>query len=350
MDLGRILSRSFEITRRYRALWLFGILLAIFGGQSGNLSNSLNFRGGPPSNQTLPGGGVPQLPQVPTNTIILIVATVACIVLILIILSVILRFVSRGALMGLVGELEADETNPTVRRGFNIGFDRFWSLFGIALLINIPLFLISLLLLLVAAIPLIASLIPLIQAGRQPDQVVGPAVAGIISSVVLICCVILFLVIVGLVLQPFYQFFMRACVIGRRGAMDSIREGYRLVRANLGNVIVLYLVLIGLAIAYIIIVLVLALVLLAIIGGISVAVGAAAQSATPGIVVAVILAIPALLFLLFIGALYQVFDSTMWTEGYLALAAPPIPATPPAPITPPAPVEPLQPPPTPASV
>jgi hypothetical protein len=327
MDLGRIISRSFEITIRNRALWLFGILLAIFGGDSANLSSGSNFStGGGRRDERLPNGGLPQLPQVDTNTIITILAVVACIVLILILLSIIVRLVSRGALIGLVQELEANQTRPTVRRGFNIGFDRFWSLLGVALAVNVPLFLISLLLLLLAAVPLLAALIPLIQAGRAPEQMAGPAIAGVVSSIVLICCVVIFLGLVQLVLLPFYQFFIRACVIGRRGALDSIREGYRLVRANLGNVILLYLVLFGLGIVYFFVVLVLVLILLAIVGGIAVAVGIASQSATPAVIVGILLGIPALLLLLFVGGLYQVFDSTMWTEGYLALASPAAPA------------------------
>ncbi len=324
MDLGRIISRSFEITTKYRALWLFGILLAIFGGSSGNLSNSANFRSGPGS-RDFGTGGLPQLPQVATNTIIMIVAVVICIVLILALLSIILRLVSRGALVGLVQELEANQTRPTVRRGFSIGFERFWSLLGIALWVNVPLFVVSLLLILLAAAPLLAALLPLIQAGRTPEQMAGPAIAGILSSIVLICCVVVFLLIVELVLLPFYQFFVRVCVIGRRGALDSIREGYRLVRANVGNVILLYLVLFGISIVYLFVMLVLALALFVLVGGLAFAIGLASQSATPGIIVAIILGIPVLLVLLFVGGLYQVFDSTMWTQGYLALASPAAP-------------------------
>ncbi len=350
MDLGRIISRSFEITVKNRALWLFGILLALFGGNAGNIGNSANLRGGPSRNQGLPDGTLPQVPQLPqisTNMVVVIVGIVVCVVLILSLLSIILRFASRGALIGLVQELEANQTRPTVRHGFDIGFDRFWSLLGIALWINIPLFLVSLLLILVAAIPLIASLIPLIQAGRSPQQFAGAAMAGIASSIALLCCVVIFLWIVQLVIQPFYQFFMRASVIGRRGARDSIREGYRLVRANLGNVIFLYVIMIGFAIVFGIVMLVLFFAIFAVVAGIAIAAGLAAQSITPGIVVGLVLGIPALLLALFVGGLYQVFDSTMWTEGYLALSSPPERALSPAPAPAP-PTTPLETPPAPA--
>ncbi|MCL5950420.1 MAG: hypothetical protein M1132_01640 [Chloroflexi bacterium] len=41
MDYGRMLARAFEITRRDRALWLFGFLLAVTGGSGGH--PGLNF-------------------------------------------------------------------------------------------------------------------------------------------------------------------------------------------------------------------------------------------------------------------------------------------------------------------
>ncbi len=320
MDYGRILTRSFEITRRYRALWLFGILLALFGGQN---SSNLNFGfdGGDLARGRTPGT-FPLPSRIPWETIAGIIVVVACIVLILVVLSIIVRLVSRGALIGLVQELETNQAVPTVRRGFSIGFDRFWSLLGLALLVNIPLLLISLALLLVAVGPLIVSILPLIGAGRPPDEIMGLVVTGILSSVLLICCVGLFLLLLQLVITPLYQFFMREVVIAKRGAVDSIREGFRIVRDNVGSVALLYILLIGIAIAFTLLMIPVVLIMLGIVAAAAAAVGVATNSVTPGIVTAVILGIPVLLLLLFIGGLYQVFDSAVWTEGYLALTAP----------------------------
>jgi hypothetical protein len=133
----------------------------------------------------------------------------------------------------------------------------------------------------------------------------------------------LFLVLVQLVLRPFYEFFIRACVIARRGTLDAIREGYRLARANLGNTVILYVLIIAIGIGFGLLMIPVALILIGIPVGIGFAIGAAANSALPGVVAGVIIGIPMVLILLFISGLFQAFESTLWTEGYLAMTAPP---------------------------
>lgn len=319
MDYSKLLTRAFEITRTYRALWLFGVLLALFGGGGGGF-NFGNFGTGGGGGQR-GGEGFPTLPTIAGPTILLIVGIVACIVIIWLLLSIILRFVSRAALIGLVQELEASQTTPTVRRGFSIGFARFWSLLVIALVVNIPLFIVSFALIVIAALPLIGSLLPLISSGarRAPGEIVALAVTGMFGSIALLCCVVLFLILVGLVIRPFYEFFVRACVIGKRGALDSIREGYRIVRANPGNVAVLYILVIAIGIGFGLLMIPVALVLIGVPVGAAFAVYLVANSIGAAIGVGALIGIPMLLLMLFIYGLYQVFESAVWTEGYLAV-------------------------------
>ncbi len=319
-DYGRLITRSFEIMRRYRALWLFGFLLALTGGGGGG-GNNANFSFG----NNPRGGNVPNLPPGSGQVIVLIIAAVACIIILWVLLSIILRFLSRGALVGLVAQLETSQVAPTVRRGFSIGADRFWSLLGIALVINIPLVILSLILLAIAAVPLLTTLLPLISTAgsRPPDQLVGLVVGGAFGSILLFCCVILLLIVVDLIIRPFYEFFMRASVIDRRGTMDAIREGYRVARLNLGNTVILYILIIAIGIGFGILMIPVAIVLIGIPVAVGLAAGAAANAALPGIVAGLVIGIPMILILLFIAGLYQVFESTLWTEGYLALSAPP---------------------------
>lgn len=321
MDYSRLLTRAFEITRTYRALWLFGVLLALFGGGGGGFDFG-NFGTGGGGGQR-GGEGFPTLPTIAEQTILLIVVIVACIVIIWLLLSIILRFVSRAALIGLVQELEASQTTPTVRRGFSIGFARFWSLLGIALMVNIPLFIVSFALIVVAALPLIGSLLPLISSGarRAPGEIVGLALTGMFASIALLCCVVLFLILVGLVIRPFYEFFVRACVIRKGGALDSIREGYRIVRANPGNVAVLYILVIAMGIGFGLLMIPVALVLIGIPAGAAFVVYLVANSIGAAIGVGALIGIPMLLLMLFISGLYHVFESAVWTEGYLAVTA-----------------------------
>ena len=335
MDYGKLLSRSFEITRKYRALWLFGILLALFGGGGGNLNfNFGNFGGGGGGGRG-GTGGLPTIPPEVWQTIAVVVFALLCIALVWIVLSIVLRFVSRAALIGLVQELEADATTPTVRRGFSIGRGRFWQLLGIALTINIPLFIVSLALVLLAALPALAATIPLLNARRPAGEIGGMLVGSILGSVLLLCCVVLFLFVVGLVIRPFYEFFMRECVIQKRGVFDSIREGYRIVRANLGNVAILYILIIGIGIGFALLMIPVVLVLVGIalaaglVAGFAAAgtAGLTTQAIVPAIIVGAIVAIPVFLVILFISGLYHAFESTLWTEGYLAITAAKTPET-----------------------
>ncbi|MCI0477860.1 MAG: hypothetical protein L0Y55_16585, partial [Anaerolineales bacterium] len=160
MDYGKILKRAFEITRASRALWLFGVLLALFGGGSGG-GGSFNFpSGGGSSGRGTGRGDLPTMPAISSETgqlIMILIGVLACFFLVWLALSIILRFVSRGALIGLVQELEQDQTVPTIKRGFSIGAERFWKLLGIALVINIPLALISIALILLAALPILVA-------------------------------------------------------------------------------------------------------------------------------------------------------------------------------------------------
>lgn len=333
VDYGKILTRAFEITFKHRALWVFGFLLALFGGRSSGNFNFGNLGGSSGRGTRTPSGDLP-MPTFPSmsgmeQAIALVVIALLCFALIWFVLSVIFRLVSRGALIGLVHELERDEKKPTVRRGFSIGAEHFKPLLGIALIVNIPLAFVSFGLVLIAIIPFIISVAPLIGAGRRPpNEIIAIAVTGIAGSVAFFCCIVLILAAIGFIIQPFYEFFVRACVLGKRGARDAIREGYRLVRANLGNVGVLYILLIGIGIAFGILLIPVLLVLIAIVAVAALAVYWLGNSVVAAIVTGVLLGIPAVILLVFIQAIFETFQSVVWTEGYLALVSPPTkPAT-----------------------
>lgn len=315
MDYGKILKRAFEITRQYRALWLFGVLLALFGGGSGSFN--FNF----PSGGTR-GGDFPRMPAIAAETwqlITILIGAVVCVALVWIVLSIVLRFVSRAALIGLAQELEESQTTPTVKRGFSIGAEHFWRLLGIALAINIPLLIISLGLIVCAALPLLTTIVPLIQAGRTaPNELIAVVIAGGVSSLALICCAVILLAALQFVIHPFYQFIMRACVINKTGVMDSLRAGYRRVRANLGSVAVLYILALGIGIGFGLLMIPVALGLIAIPVIVGLLVYWLANSLTPAIIAGVVLGIPLLLILIFVRGLYATFESAYWTLGYRA--------------------------------
>lgn len=318
MDYSMILTRSFQMIWKNRALWVFGILLALFGGGGGSLPSG--FPGGsigngvPSGGNTFPGP-TPQVPSSDWNAIVPIIAAVVCVILILAVVGVALRLISRGALIGLVNELEVKQSIPTVRRGFRIGWNRFGSLLGIAILINLPLVLLALILLALVALPFLGALSA--SGNVQFDQILA---MGGMSSVLFLICAIFCLAGLGFLLKPIYEFIVRACVISDLGAMNSIREGWRVVRANLGGVVVLYLLQIAVGIGFGILMIPVTIVLIAIPAVIGAVLFFAANASPIAIIVGIIVGIPVLLILLWISGLYRAFESTLWTEGYLQAA------------------------------
>lgn len=298
MDYFGIVQRSFEITRRYRALWLFGFLIALLGA-GGSASNGLRivFR---------TEGPLPQ-PGMEGRDILLIVTIFGLVVLVIGILTVVVNYVAQAALIGMVGEIETGAT-PSVRRGFEFGWSRrALRLFGTDLVIFVPITVIGMLLL---AIPLFL----LIAQGDEAGTWIVP--------LLFVCCLLLFVLLfipVAIVLSVLQNFYYRRIVLAGDGVFDSIRNAWQMIRANAGPVAVIWLImfLIGLVWTVVNFLLVLGTFVL-------VAVPAAAlQALVQSWVLAAILVLPlvivALLALAAINALYTVFSNTVWTLTYLAL-------------------------------
>ncbi len=93
------------------------------------------------------------------------------------------------------------------------------------MLINIPLALLSILVIIMAAAPFFVSLLPLIRSGQgeTQGQLIDLAISGLFGSILLICFTILCIAAVAIVIRPFYEFFVRAGVIRRRGGFGRER-------------------------------------------------------------------------------------------------------------------------------
>ncbi len=314
MDYTQLLSRSFEITRKFRVLWLFGIILAIFSGGGGGGGSGGGGNGG------RGGTGIPNVPDVDPAGIVPIIIAAVCVALLFVVIAIVLATMARAALVGLVAELEQKQTTPTVRRGFGIGRARFAPILGLTVVLYGPLILAGICALLVALAPLFSAL-PRLMNLRAQDEIFGQLVAMGIGSLFLLVCGGLVFWLAAMVLHPLYQFFVRECVVNQRGVRDSMRAGWQRVRANLGDVAVLYIVTIAVGIGYAILMIPITLILVGIPAGIAIAAGLTTSSVEVGAVIGICFGLPALAILVFIRGLYEVFDSTLWTEGFLAVSA-----------------------------
>jgi hypothetical protein len=367
MDYGKILKRSWHMVSRYRALWIFGIILGLvtfswemvlFGGLDDQNRYPWPIVITPMDGETLHdalqrtlqeelegaekdlANALRDLDQLFTQElgrrfvvdIMTILAVLAAAFVITLIVNKIARYVSEAALIRMVGEYEDTGEQRGVWQGLRLGLSRTaWRLFLIDLLIDIPVILAFLLLLALAFTPLLFGL-----RGSTPTTVIfgslltgGFFVAGIALAVV-----------VSTLMSMLKRFFRQACALESLGVMASIRRGWAIVRHKPADVLVMWLIMLGLmlgwgvAIALSFLVLFPLLILFIVLGGAGGALSAylvfllsslVFEGALP-LLLAVVVWLPVFIVVTLapwwcLGGLMEVFKSSAWTLTYRELRA-----------------------------
>jgi hypothetical protein len=324
MDLVKILKRSFTITTRYRALWLFGFILALVGGGGGNPSGGpqYSYNGGGNGNGTPGPGEYPggfqwsgEVSNILPIVVTIVVAIVVFIVLMVIVLAI-LQALARTALIGMVDEVEETE-QTSVRSGFRI----LWSRQGLNLfLIEV---LTTIAWMIAAPAMVITALLPaaLVITGN-----IVLIIAGVLAAGFLFLIVIAILTIAGVAFSMVMEIIRRECVLGEKGVMESIRDGIVTVRYHLADVGLMWLLMAGISFAWNIVmipVVIAFMIISLLVGGPSAAL--AYVLSRSGIVAGAIglpLFIIAMVVLVSCAqGLYLIFQSSVWTLTYRELRA-----------------------------
>ncbi len=353
MDPVKILKRSWTILWSYRALWVFGLILAMAGaGSQGN--NSTDFSGsdsGPQNNEPLPedmreafeearqefqtlveqGPSEIGITDAEWTALLWIAVIFVLFSVILSIALAIARYVSETAVIRMVDQYEASGTKMTVREGFQTGWSRTsWHLFLINLLVNLPLILFMLVLLIIGGIILAV----MSSAGETPATFV---IIITVASVALMGFVV---AILSILLALLRNFFWRVSALEDVGVRESLRRGFQMAREQWKNIGIMWLVMIGLGIAWAIVSVIAVIVLLPVV--LVTIVAAALAAAIPVLVVyglaslflsgwlpwavGVLFALPLFFTVAFspwllLGSWQTVFTSTVWTLVYRELKA-----------------------------
>ena len=316
MNHTKVLKRAWHIVGRYRALWVFGFILALTTGGRGSSSGRVANNWGQYSTDRIP-------PEV-VSTLIAIGIGLACLTVILIIAAAIARYVAATALIRMVDDHEETGQKRSVRQGFRMGWSRSaFRLFLIDLLIGLPLAVAFMLLFLLAAAPLLLWATESTAAGAL----------GTATTIGLGLLVVLLAIVVAVILSVLKPFFRRACVLEELGVTAAIRQGYAVVRHNLKDVGLMWLITVGLRIGWAILMIPVAFLLLVVsgaLGGLLALLaggltGLAFEGAAPWIVGGVV-GIPIFILVLvaplsFLGGLFEVFLSSTWTLTYRELCA-----------------------------
>lgn len=226
-NFGEVLTRAWEITWKYKVLWIFGILVGCSNGGGGGGSGGGGNSGysTEPSDFDVP----PELERfiyqmenfvdwAVENWWIFIVS--GLILLVAIVLSVFLGTIGR---IGLIkGSHEAEQGAETLAFGelFSTSMPYFWRVFGLSFLIGLAFLLLF--------VPII--LIGALTAGL-----------GFLCLLPLICLLIPVGMAVGIIIEQ----ANRAIVLENLSIFDALQRGWEIARANVWTLIVMALILFG---------------------------------------------------------------------------------------------------------
>lgn len=354
MDYTSILKRAWHILWSYRALWIFGFVLAITaasasGGGSSYSFGSSDFEGRPITEiapeefrQEIEEGledfgrelerGIEDLDDffgegvrsTTVDDIITILVVMLIFFLVLFIIGRIARYVADAAMIKMVDHFEETGERLTVRQGFRLGWSKTaWRLFLINLIVDLPA-------VIVMGFLFILAFAPLFLWGTGVTSV---GVVGTVGAIGLFFLWVLVVIVVSVILNLLKQFFRRACAIEGLGVIDSIRRGYQVFRANLKDVGVMWLIMAGISIAYPLVIFPVGLAVfvlaIAIGGGVFLVLAGLGSLVASGVtpwIIAGLIAFPIFLLTMmiplgFVGGLKETFVSSTWTLTYREVAA-----------------------------
>jgi hypothetical protein len=338
MSHSKVLRQAWKMLWSYRALWIFGIILALT--TSGGWSSP---PGGDSYERTAdwPTGAPFAVPrdewegfdfdwpedydfqelermfetwEIPQN-IISILIWIGIGLLLLAAISIVARYVAEASLLHMVDDYAKTGKRHSVGKGFRLGWSRTaWRIFLINLLIDLPAMMVSLLLLGLVAAPILTAI---------DWNATMPSIGRVILSTGLFFPTVILIGIANIVLRLLKRIARRACVVEDLGAVDSISRAFSFVRQNLKDVFITWLINLGVRLGWMIILL--PACLLVMVSGGAVAVGGLMilgaswkAVAVAGAIAFFILLIP----LLFVEGLVEVFLSSLWTLSYRELLAP----------------------------
>ncbi|MHB1319678.1 MAG: hypothetical protein ACYCYF_13765, partial [Anaerolineae bacterium] len=196
MKYGELVQRAAGITWKHKSLWPFGIALALFGGGSvgGSGGNGVQYTFGSQDIGRIERW-LPRNWEQVAAAALAFAAAIGILVLVLAIASVLVRYTSIGALIGMTAEAEGDG-EVSFGKGLRQGWKTLLRVFLIALVVGIAAFLavIVFVIIVIASVALVAlPAVPMFRAGGNWDYAGAAWVAlfGILLLAVTILAAIL---------------------------------------------------------------------------------------------------------------------------------------------------------------
>lgn len=347
MNTVKIFQNSWSLMLRYRALWIFGVILALtsvsFGStfwlrDTENLPEQTlvnweisakdqawikeNFGLDLPLSYKLKLDDLkvrldnPSLSMLEKARLLNFAILAMVFLLVILVVVLVLRYTAEVALIKMVHGQQNEGEDPSARKGWSLGFStRALKLFLIDLLVYVSLLILSLLLFLPVLFPM------LLFSTNNPGAITFAVM--LMTSLALLGLVALIVMwIAGTITL---QLARRSCCLEELGVFASIWRGFRLMRAQFGGVGLTWLIIVGLDLVYPILVVPIGILLAAfgltasgllalILGALLVLVLAKTTAWTIAIIVGLVLLVLAVaLPMILLGGLREVFKSSAWT-------------------------------------
>lgn len=247
MDISSILSRSINIVWRNKALWILGFLAALGGG--GGSSGGGNFSIPSGSGSGSGGSGTPGLPNLPRlneqqiQGILVVMAALICVFAILGIIFAVIGVIANGGLIA--GADDADATGKmSFGAAFKRGSARFWSLFGMRVVLWLPTLIVGAIVLAIVVVVFGAAIAAAVSDSSSRNSA-GPAILATLGG--MFCLVIpvgLLAFVYDIISRGIKVFGDRAIMLEGAGAMDGIRRGWSMFKSRLGDIFLIGLILV----------------------------------------------------------------------------------------------------------
>jgi hypothetical protein len=338
LNLGEVLTKAWQITWKFKVLWIFGILASCSG------SNRGNFNSGSGGGNGSGGSGGNQMPDMfrqfenmnPEQAISSFLqqygGIILAVILLLCVLWIVFYFLGVMGRIGLIrGAGKADSGAESMSFGelWTESLPYFWRMFGLNLLVGLPFFLLTVMIIVGV---LFAGLGVASGNGNMSEGGIVALILGAGGILLGLLCIIgILATIVGLIVEQ----VQNAIVLEDRGLFDGFGRGWSVFRDNWISVVVVGLILwvvgivLGIVIAIPIVLAVLPL-----------AVGAGLAAANDSWLMIAIITLACVVIMLpitlVLSGVTQTYYQSVWTLAYrrlTGLGAPAAPASPePAPL------------------
>lgn len=241
MNYTNIIKRSWQITWRYKAMWVLGIFAGISGCQpgGGGGGGGTGSTGRDMRSFMGDGGNMPRIPSVDNLGRELgsvmqwlpALLAAAIVVLLLIVVWSILSVAARG---GLVTGVDAAENGVKMRVGemWGAGFGRFWALVGVDVVLVLPLVFLGLLLAVFIIVPIMGAT----TGGGDALIAAAVPVCGALGLGIPL------LLVASFVLGIMHPIAVRYVMLGGQGVGHAVANSWRFLRARVKDTVLMWLI------------------------------------------------------------------------------------------------------------